>query len=131
MGQGRVVAITAVVLVAACTSSSSAAAWHEVAADQLATGTVRLVQIAGAPSGLIGVGSVTTDDNRVPALWRTTDGIAWQRLTTAPKSPYGFVSELTTVAATADGRAAAIGQAVGGTHGNPRVGSWYLDGTTL
>jgi hypothetical protein len=44
---------------------------------------------------------------------------------------YGFVSELTTVAAKPDGAVAAIGQAVGGAHGNPRVGSWYLDGNLL
>src|SRR5207253_8176599 len=30
-----------------------------------------------------------------------------------------------------DARVAAIGQTTGGTHGNPRVGSWSLDGTTL
>ena len=92
---------------------------------------MRLVHAAPLTSGLVGVGSVTIDGNRVPALWRTADGRSWQRLDPVPTSVYGFVSELTTVAAKPDGAVAAIGQAVGGAHGNPRVGSWYLDGNLL
>jgi hypothetical protein len=108
----------AVVVAAACSSGSSGS-------------TPRPVSWQPAAAGLLAVGSVTTDGNRVPAAWSTTDGTTWSKLDTDPKSPYGFESELTTVAVGADGRAAAIGQAVGGAHGNPRVGSWYLDGTTL
>ena len=109
---------------AACSSGSSPA-WHTLGDGE------RLVHLAPQPDALLGAGSVTTAGNRVPALWRTTDGAHWTALTTLPRSPYGELSELTTMATTPDGRAAAIGQAVGGTHGNPRVGSWYLDGTTL
>jgi hypothetical protein len=116
----------------ACASTSvtrSADPWSAV--PGLGPGTSRVVAMATSPSGAIAVGSVTTNGARVPALWRSGDGRAWQRLQVTPASPYGFESELTTVAATSDGKVAAIGQAVGGTHGNPRVGSWYLDGTTL
>jgi hypothetical protein len=113
----------------ACSSGSSG--WVSVSESSFGAGTVRLVHAAAWSGGLVGVGSVTAGDNRVPALWRTTDGRSWSRLDTVPKSFYGFVSELTTVAVKADGAVAAIGQAVGGAHGNPRVGSWYLDGSTL
>jgi hypothetical protein len=128
-----IVAVTALVG-AACSSSGPSARsvdWQAAAAGTLGSGLARIVDAAPGPDGLLAVGSVTTDGNRVPAAWRTTDGTTWTKLDTAPKSPYGFVAELTTVAVTADGKAAAIGQASGGTHGNPRIGSWYLDGTTL
>src|SRR5262249_12299916 len=128
-------AVTALALVAAACSSSGPSAravdWQAAPAGPPGPGLVRIVDAAPGPDGLLAVGSVTTDDNRVPAAWRTADGTTWTKLDTAPKSPYGFVAELTTVAVAADGRAAAIGQASGGTHGNPRIGSWYLDSTTL
>ena len=126
----------AVVAVTACSSGSSSSAprsvsWQPAASGALGSGLVRIVDAAPGPTGLLAVGSVTTDGNRVPAAWSTTDGTTWTKLATEPKSPYGVESELTTVAVGADGKAAAIGQAVGGAHGNPRIGSWYLDGTTL
>jgi hypothetical protein len=123
-------AIGLVIAMAACSSSSSSG-WMALSSNVLGNGTVRLVHAAVWPRGLVGVGSVTTGNDRVPALWRTADGRSWERLNTDPKSFYGFVSELTTVAAQGDGGVAAIGQAVGGAHGNPRVGSWYLDDSTL
>jgi len=126
----------AVVVASACSSGSSgsaprSASWQPASPGALGPGLVRIVDAAPGPGGLLAVGSVTTNGNRVPAAWSTTDGTTWSKLATEPKSPYGFESELTTVAVDADGKAAAIGQAVGGAHGNPRVGSWYLDGTTL
>ena len=127
----RLATVAMALTLAGCSSSDSSSPWKALPDGALGEGLVRLVHAAGQPQELVGVGSVTVDGNRVPALWRTTDGASWLRLDTVPKSPYGFVSELTTVAMAADGRAAAIGQAVGGTHGNPRVGSWYLDGSTL
>jgi hypothetical protein len=120
-----------VLMIAAACSSSNSSGWEALPPDGLASGTARLVHVAVGPGGLIGAGSVTTGDDRVPALWRSADGRSWQRLDPVPKSVYGFVSELTAVAAKPDGAVAAIGQAVGGAHGNPRVGSWYLDGKTL
>jgi hypothetical protein len=105
--------------------------WTSLPSNALGPGHSRIVDIAATPSGVVGVGSVTTAGRRVPAAWTSRDGETWTRLAVEPKSVYGFVSELTTVAATGDGKVSAIGQAVGGTHGNPRVGSWYLDGSTL
>jgi hypothetical protein len=111
--------------------TAASTGWRALPAGALGPGLTRIVDIASRPSGLVAVGSVTTNGTRVPALWSSSDGVRWTRLQTQPKSPYGFESELTTVAATPDGRVAAIGQAVGGAHGNPRIGSWYLDGSTL
>ncbi len=113
------------------TTAGPGTGWRTVPRAVLGPGVTRIVDTAPLSEGVIAVGSVTTDGKRVPAGWTSTDGTSWVRLSVVPKSPYGFESELTTVAATPDGRAAAIGQAVGGTHGNPRVGSWYLDGSTL
>ncbi len=126
--------VAALAVAGACSSSGSSERtidWRAAPAATLGPGLVRVVDAAPGPDGLMAVGSVTTDGNRTPAVWRTADGTTWTRLETAPKSPYGFLSELTTTAVAADGRAAAIGQASGGTHGNPRIGSWYLDGATL
>ena len=106
-------------------------AWAAAPAGTLGPGMARIVDAAPGSAGLVAVGSVTTDGSRVPAAWIATDGRHWAKLDTEPKSPYGVESELTTVAAGSNGGAAAIGQAVGGAHGNPRIGSWYLDGTTL
>ena len=131
-----VAVLGAVVAMTACSSGSAGSAprpvsWQPAAVGALGPGLVRIVDAAPGPAGLLAVGSVTTDAERVPAAWSTTDGTTWGKLDTEPKSPYGFESELTAVAVGADGKAAAIGQAVGGAHGNPRIGSWYLDGTTL
>jgi hypothetical protein len=135
---GRAVVLGAALVAASCSSGSGSSgstprtvAWQPAPAGALGSGVVRILDGAPGSTGLLAVGSVTTDANRVPAAWTTADGATWTRLDTVPKSPYGFVAELTTVAAAGDGRAAAIGQASGGAHGNPRVGSWYLDGTTL
>jgi hypothetical protein len=132
MQLGRL-AVAAVVLglAAACTSSGSSSSWTALADGALGPGTVRLVHAAGDGKELIGVGSITVDGSRVPGVWRSADGMSWQRLDAAARSITGLRSELTAVAAGADGRVAAIGQTTGGTHGNPRVGTWSLDGTTL
>jgi hypothetical protein len=134
----RAVLVGVTIAGAACSSGSGSStpaprtvAWHPAPAAALGPGLVRIVDAAPGPDRLLAVGSVTTDANRVPAAWTTIDGSSWTNVDTVPKSPYGFVAELTTVAVAPDGRAAAIGQASGGTHGNPRIGSWYLDGPSL
>src|SRR6516162_592281 len=86
-----------VLMIAAACSSSNSSGWEALPPDGLASGTARLVHVAVGPGGLIGAGSVTTGDDRVPALWRSADGRSWQRLDPVPKSVYGFVSELTAV----------------------------------
>ena len=60
-----------------------------------------------------------------PGLWSSTDSVTWSRVPTLPITPYGLVSELYSVAASANGLVA-LGMATGGAHGNPRTVSWLL-----
>src|SRR5262245_40209589 len=112
MTRNRVALVAAgLAFVAGCTGRpvpEAGSRWEASPADALGPGTTRIVDVAPLPTGVIGVGSVTTDGRRVPAAWTSADGSAWTRLHTEPTSPYGFESELTTVAAEPDGRVAAI-----------------------
>ncbi len=131
MQLGRVAVAAAALGLAACTSSGSSSAWTALPPGTLGPGLARLVHAAGGGQQLIGVGSITGDGDPVPAIWRTSDGTSWQRLDAMARSITGVRSELTAVAVASDGRAAAVGQTPGGTHGNLRIGTWSLDGTTL
>jgi hypothetical protein len=62
---------------------------------------------------------------RRPALWTSGDGVDWAVVPIDAQTPYGKVSELYSVAATARG-VVALGAATGGAHGNPRTASWVL-----
>jgi hypothetical protein len=129
MQLGRLAVAAAVLGLAGCTSSGSS--WTALADGALGSGTVRLVHAAGDGKVLVGVGSITVDGDRVPALWRTTDGTNWQPLDAVAQSITGVRSELTAVTVGPDGRVAAIGQTTGGVHGNPRIATWSLDGSSL
>ena len=67
----------------------------------------------------------TADGSARPGLWRSVGGTAWERIATAAVTGYGEVSDLYSIAATAQG-VVAIGSATGGAHGNPRTVSWKL-----
>ena len=67
----------------------------------------------------------TVDGLPHPGLWRSTDGERWERITAAPVTGYGEVSDLYSIAASPEG-VVAIGMATGGAHGNPRTVSWKL-----
>ena len=116
---------------AGCSSSGSSSSWTALPADALGPGLVRLVHAAGDGQQLLGVGSVTADGDRVPGVWRTTDGTTWQHLDAVPEEHHRRAQRADRGGRGADGAAAAVGQTTGGTHGNPRVGTWSLDGTTL
>jgi hypothetical protein len=63
-----------------------------------------------------------------PALWRCALPNDCTAVPVAPRTPYGEVHDLYSVAAGPDG-VVALGVATGGAHGNPRTQSWYLDET--
>jgi hypothetical protein len=60
-----------------------------------------------------------------PGLWQSNNTTDWNRVDTVAITPYGEVSELFSVAASARG-VVALGAATGGAHGNPRTASWVL-----
>ncbi len=62
-----------------------------------------------------------------PGLW-TSMGSTWARIQTKPRTPYGEISEIFSVAVSESGTVAALGAATGGAHGNPRTVSWLLTG---
>ncbi len=72
----------------------------------------------------------TADGLPHPGLWRSTDGQRWERITAAPVTGYGEVSDLYSIAASPEG-IVAIGMATGGAHGNPRTVSWKVGADDL
>jgi hypothetical protein len=60
-----------------------------------------------------------------PRVWQSSDALSWRALGVAPRTGYGEISELYSIAAGPSG-VAAIGAATGGAHGNPRTVSWVV-----
>ncbi len=81
-------------------------------------GARELDGVSGSVSNVAGV--------HRPALWWSTDAVEWREAPIEPRTGYGEVSELFTLACNASGLAA-VGAATGGAHGNPRTVSWVLD----
>lgn len=67
-----------------------------------------------------------------PGVWRSTDGVTWRRMRTAPHTYYGH-RQVLYAGGCHRGRIVALGAQVGGAHGNPRTSSWYgrADGTVV
>lgn len=78
-------------------------------------------QLDGASGSLSNVDGVHR-----PALWRSENAVEWTSVVVEPRTGYGEVSELFTLACNASGLVA-IGAATGGAHGNQRTVSWVLD----
>jgi hypothetical protein len=72
-------------------------------------------------------GSTTTDGARRPALWRTVDGENFDVVPVESGPGYGTQCEVFAVAAKGD-QVAAICQAFGGAHGNPRTSAFVRTG---
>jgi hypothetical protein len=60
-----------------------------------------------------------------PGLWSSPDAIHWTWIDTDPRTFYGEIGELYSVAAT-DAGLVALSAATGGAHGNPRTLSWVM-----
>ena len=89
---------------------------------------VRLTGVAEGPGGLVAVGSVTRGLSSIGAIWRSTDGIEWQRMAHNPEV-FGSLAEGTNVAVRAVA-SDADGYVAVGTSGDSAVAWTSLDGMT-
>ena len=81
---------------------------------------------AGAAAAEVSAGQEITR----PVAWTSDDGRTWTSLTVDATSFYGKQDVLYS-AGCRDGHLAVIGDKSGGSHGNPRVSTFYQDGTRL
>lgn len=69
--------------------ASGAVTWDDTSPSSVDGEGLRVDSISQGPEGLLALGWDTTD--LVPALWRSSDGSAWQRLDAAPDAMGGSV----------------------------------------
>lgn len=72
---------------------------------------------------MLAFGSVPAGRGRAPAAWQVAELNNWQAIRTTPATGYGKQAEFI-MAAVADNRISAFGQAYGGAHSNPRPTLW-------
>lgn len=73
---------------------------------------------------VVGGLSTPASDTR-PAIWRSTDGVAWESLPLQPNGYYGRQHILYSVACR-DGVVTVLGAKRGGAHANPRTSHWRM-----
>jgi hypothetical protein len=105
--------------------------WQRLALEpvSLSTQIVSAIQVSEPGSDtywVLGGATAPAPPQRKPAIWITKDFVRFESVPMQPNQGYGEISEIFGVAAR--GRMgqdmAAIGQAFGGAHGNPRTASW-------
>lgn len=132
------------------TVRAGSAEWQRVLLEPAGplTQIVSAVRIAARPGGspvwILGGATAAAPPERAPAVWvaeglNTSSNAGFERVPMAPLPGYGEIAEIFGVAghdsatsarsaSSADfadaGDIAAIGQAFGGAHGNPRTASW-------
>ena len=134
-GRRRFLALASVAAAAACGSTvvrDRRVRWRPVEFAPPAGATARVSVWRPTAAGWWASGAVVSADREFePGLWRSPDGVTWERLTTAPATFYGASSDLVALAVGPDG-AVCLGTAAGkGIHGNPRRAQWRLDGNML
>jgi hypothetical protein len=126
-------------------AASQPGSWQQLSLvpGSVTTQVVSVAQIKtvdGSTSWVIGGATAAAPPERQPAVWLTSDLKSFTAVTMKPNEGYGQIAEMFGVASTgmtddngADDNAdiAAIGQAFGGAHGNPRTASWDGNATAL
>ncbi len=126
---GTAALIPALAVVAGCgpvRSAPVALPWRPVSLPSAGAGRTVLRDVTACAGRWYAVGGSVTAEGATPAVWSSSDGVAWRALPTQPVSLYGRQSVLSAVACRG-GTVVALGAAAGGAHGNPRTATWRGD----
>ncbi len=110
--------------------STSPERWSKISLPGGAEPKVVAMSQSGPPTAehpLYLGGSTTTDGARRPALWKSIDGETFEVVPVESGPGYGTQCEIFSVATTGD-QVAALCQAFGGAHGNPRTSAFVRNG---
>jgi hypothetical protein len=105
--------------------------WERIALDPVSDSTqvvaaTRIESAGSSPSWILGGATAARPPERKPAAWISTDLKSFVPISMSPNQGYGEIAEVFGIAGRGPdgGDLAAIAQAFGGAHGNPRTASW-------
>jgi hypothetical protein len=112
-------------------SSAAGEGWRRIALqpssqDAQVVSAINVTPTSGNPYWLLGGATAAAPPERKPSVWVSNDLQTFAPVAMQPNQGYGEIAEIFGIAAKgpqAEGLAA-IGQAFGGAHGNPRTASW-------
>lgn len=119
-----------VAALAGCTAKSpsvpaahASAAWQRIDLPVSPGSSIDLRALGQCAGSWYAAGATVDERGNHPALWFSSDGRSFMPLKIRPRSVYGPLNALYSVACNGQ-RVVAIGAAVGGAHGNPRTSTW-------